>query len=127
MKKITVIKNILLFFLGMIVLAQLTGISWHQKEFFKSCQPENINYNSYDPYCVLITKEYQALDSKFYIWVTKKDEPSYGHIISYPNLNVIDEQELQDIKINWTNEGIEMETYLNTKIFIPKKNFIGGR
>ena len=127
MKKVILIESIFLFFLGIIILAQLTGISWNRKEFITSCQPENIEYGSYDPYCVSITKEYQALNSEFYIWVAKKIEPSYGHAISYPNPSAIDEQELQDTKINWTNEGIGIETYLNTKIFIPKKNFIGGR
>mgnify|MGYP003560583924 FL=1 len=37
------------------------------------------------------------------------------------------EQEFRDLKIKWTAEGIEVEGYLNTKIFIPKKNFVGGR
>ncbi|MCK5490980.1 MAG: hypothetical protein KAI67_03990 [Candidatus Pacebacteria bacterium] len=127
MKKIILIESIFIFFLGIIILAQLTGISWNRKEFITSCQPESIKYNSYDSYCVSITKEYQALNSELYIWVAKEVDPSYGHVISYPNPSVIDEQELQDTKINWTNEGIEIETYLNTKIFIPKKNFIEGR
>lgn len=119
--------SIFLFLLGIAVFSQLIGISWNREEIFKSCQPSEINYESYDPYCVSIIKKRQTFNFKYYIWVAKKIDPSYGHAINYPNSNVIYENEFQDVKINWTNDGIEVETYLNTKIFIPKKNFTGGR
>ncbi len=127
MKKTIVVLSIFLFFLGIVVLSQLIGISWNEEDIFTSCQPNEIDYESYDPYCVSIIRQRQTLNSRYYIWVAKQIEPSYGHAINYPNPHITSEQELQDVKINWTDEGIEVETYLNTKIFIPKKNFIGGR
>ncbi len=127
MKKIIVVMSIFLFFFGIVIFSQLVGISWSKKEIFRSCQPNEINYQSSDPYCLSTIKQRQTLGSIYFIWVAKKIEPNYGHAINYPNPHILSEQEFRDLKINWTAEGIEVEGYLNTKIFIPKKNFIGGR
>lgn len=119
--------SIFLFFLGTMVVSQLIGISWNNEKLFTSCQSNEINYESYDPYCVSIIRQRQTLNSRYYIWVATQIEPSYGYAINYPNPDIVSDYEFQDVKINWTNEGIEVETYLNTKIFLPKENFIGVR
>ncbi len=127
MKKYLIIETIVLLFLGAILLSQFLGISWEKETLFQSCQSENIDYQSYDPYCLSIIKETQTLNLKYYILVAKQADPNYGHILNYPAPQIVSYNELENLKINWTDQGIEMETYLNTKIFIPKKNFIGGR
>lgn len=127
MKKFIFIESVILFILVIAVFFQLIGFSFSRKVIFTSYQPYEINYKSYDPYCISIIKQRQIFTLRYYIYITKKIEPSYGYIINYPDPFIIDEQELKNIKINWMKEGIEIETCLNTKLFIPKKNFIGGR
>ena len=72
-------------------------------------------------------KSQHTFGVKYFIWVANKAESSYGHAINYPAPYIVSEQDIQNTKINWNNDGIEIDTYLNTKILIPKKNFIGGR
>ncbi len=127
MKKIILIERLVLFFFAAVLISAFLGISWSQDTVFSSCQPKEIDYKSFDPYCVSIIKQQQTFDSKYYILVAKEAEPSYGYVLNFPASGFVSEMDLKYFKINWTDDGIELETYLNTKIFIPKKNFIGGR
>lgn len=128
MKKIIfLIETLLLFLFGIVIICQLFGVSWSDQKFALSCQPQEINYGSSNQYCISIIKQQQTLDTKYFIWIAKQVEPTYGFALNYPFASITSEQDLLDTKTNWTNEGIEIEAYLNTKIFIPKKNFIGGR
>jgi len=91
------------------------------------CQPDEISYEAYDPYCISIIKQQQALGSTYIILVAQETDPTYGHTLNYPAPYVTSQKDLEDTTANWTNDGIEIETYLNTRIFIPKENFTKGR
>lgn len=127
MKKIIIIESIILLSIVMLIFTHLLGISWSKKVLFTSCQPPEIQYKSYDPYCLSILELQLTFDSKYIISIAKKIAPEYGHDIRYPAPGSVSAKDLQSTITNWKDDGIEIETYLNTKIFIPKKNFIGGR
>lgn len=110
-----------------IIFTQLLGIIWSNEKLFTSCQPSEINYSSYGPYCLYIIKEQQTLSSKHIIFIGKEVDPNYGHALNFPTSRIVSDIELTELKVNWTTTGIELETYRGTQLFIPKKNFIGGR
>ena len=124
MRRIIIAESIILFFLVVIILTHWFGVAWSSNVVFSSCQPTRIHYNSTDPYCLSIIRQQQTLGSSYIILVSKSIEPSYGHVLNYPGIGELD---IENTQVHWMNEGIEVETYLKTKLFIPKKNFIGGR
>ncbi len=126
-KAIIIIQTILLFFFGGLILLHLMGIVWHSETIFTAHQPKGINYGSYDPYQISIIQQQRTLGSNYIILVSKSAETSYGHVINYPATYVVNEKDMKNAIVNWTNDGVEIETYLNTRIFIPKKNFTRGR
>jgi hypothetical protein len=109
------------------VFTHLIGFVWTSDNIYTECQPENINYESFDPYCISIVKKQQTFNTRYHIWVAKEIEPSYGHAVNFPKPYNVDDEDLKDVEINWSSDGVEIKTYSDTEIFIPKKNFIGGR
>src|SRR5690349_14879126 len=105
MKKIIVIEGIILFLLVMVILTHLLGIVWSSRAVVSSCQPHEVQYKSYDPYCVSIIKMQQTLGSRYFILVAKTIEPSYGHVLNYPSPEVVSDRDIvEDTKINWVAE-----------------------
>ena len=107
-----------------IIFTQLIGITWLDEKVFTSCQPSQIKYNSFDPYCLYVIKQQQTLSSNYIIFIGKEVDPNYGHTLNYPTTTI---KQFDQLKVNWTNKGIDLETYNGTRLFIPKNNFIGGR
>jgi len=129
MKK-TIIIIILLFLVFILLsslLTQFFGVVWSKKELYKSVQPSDIDYESFDPYVLRIIKMQYTFYHDYIIFISSENNPDYGHLIMYPSKEIFDQSEINDIKVHWTNKGINLELYLNTEIFIPKKNFIKGR
>lgn len=126
MKKIIIIETIVVIFLGIIALTQAIGVSWSQEKILESCQPENIDYKSGDPYCLSINIERQTLGTKTFVKIAKKADPDgIYHGFNYPySLN---EQNMSEIKVIWSENGIELNTETGFSIRIPKESFIGGR
>ena len=110
-----------------IIFTQLIGISWSDEKVFTSCQPSEIKYNSFDPYCLYVIKQQQTLTSKYIIFVGKEVDPNYGHVLNFPTTSIVSDEQFNELKVNWTAKGIDLETYYGTQLFIPKKSFIGGR
>ncbi len=124
-KTLVITAIVLVVSLFTVVFLNLIGVSWGKTEIVKSCQPAEIDYKSFGPYCLSVFKERQVSGTKRYIWVSGQSGTGYGHKVDYPNKNV-SEQDLRGAKITWTDSGVELEIGSNT-IFIPKKAFIGGR
>ncbi len=110
-----------------VIIVQLLKITWSNTILFTSTQPSSIEYNSYEPYILSILKQQQTLTSKHIIFVGKEPDPTYGHTLNFPTTIIVSDSEIQNLQVQWTAEGIQLETYYGTKLFIPKKNFIGGR
>ncbi|HEY4506264.1 MAG TPA: hypothetical protein VJJ24_02370 [Candidatus Paceibacterota bacterium] len=132
MQKYTIFKVILGVLLVGVVFTQMVGVVWSRKVLLTSCQPAEVTYDSFDPYCLTISKQRLSLGTRYVIWVAKQIEPSYGHGLDYPEVNrgffsISSDDEISQTKVVWTSDSIELETPLNTKIFIPMKNFTGGR
>lgn len=128
------------------IVTQLIGLTWSEKILFKSCQSVEVNYNSFDPYCLMITKEQKTLGSRLMIKVINKalldGGGDYGFYMNYFEdyyNEYIKNKEFERAKLEWSNEGVSLEVpmYVWTeggdnfdskyRLFIPKKSFIGGR
>jgi|SRR5690606_10647521 len=120
-------RMIIIILLSTVIILQLLKITWTNTTLFTSTQPSGIKYNSHDPYILSIIKQQQTLTSKHIIFVGKEPDPTYGHTLNFPTTIIVSDSEIQNLQVQWTAEGIQLETYYGTKLFIPKKNFIGGR
>ncbi len=128
------------------IITQLIGFTWSEKALFKSCQSTEINYNSFDPYCLIITKEQKTLGGRLMIKVINKTlldgGGNYGFYMNYFEdyyNEYIKNKEFERTKVEWINDGINLEVpmYVWTesgdnfdskyRLFIPKASFIGGR
>ncbi len=122
MKILQLLVGILLF----IIVIQILGISYSSKEIFKSCQPTNIDYKSFGPYCLWINIEKQPLSSKLVLVIAKEnDKKGVFHSLNYPN--EISETDLAKITVLWNENGVEIKEPSGFKMEIPKSKFIGGR
>lgn len=129
MKKALYIVTFVTVMLFILSALQLTGVVWSKKELLRSCQPETINYNSYDPYCLMVYKLYRPLNQEYLVLIAKKVEPNYGFMAAFPNPTVINEErEVSSSIVSWSQDGVTIETDIQgLRLFIPQKNFIGGR
>jgi hypothetical protein len=126
MKKIITLQLVVMFFLGVIILTQLIGFSWSREEIFESCQPENIDYQSFGPYCLWIYTEQQTLGIKPLVLIAKKADPNgIHHRLYYPY--PLSQQNISEINVSWHETGIEIKNTSDFMIMIPKNSFVGGR
>lgn len=91
-------------------------------------QPKTINYNSYDPYLIIIRKgntKWRSLgvERTTSIDIVKSKGEDYGHNIELGITGI----EPEDYTVIWTQEGIQISTPSKHSIWIPKESFIGGR
>jgi len=131
MKKLSLIAALsgvffIIIFLSVII-TQAEGVSWSNVTIFKSLQGDYVKYNASDPYCLSIIKQKQSLSSKYIIMVSMKNDNNYGHVLNYPEADVIDEKNIEKTKVLWTSDGIELSFNTGHKMFIPKDAFIKGR
>ncbi len=146
MKTNKILTGIALFILLFLVVTQMIGISWSQKVLFKSVQPIGINYNSFDPYCLLVVKEQETLRTRLKIKIVNdklyKDGGDYGYHMNYFDdyyNKYIKGEELKRAKVVWEDNGVTLEVPMliwtkngndfnkKYRLFIPKESFIGGR
>lgn len=122
---ITLLLTILL--LLMVLIGELIGISLSRKIMYTSCQPPEIDYGSYDPYCLHVITLVQPLSSQNIILISPKANTDYGNVINFPSPNIISKEEFENLKVQWKVDGLEVETIWNVKLSIPKDNFTRGR
>lgn len=114
-------------FLILVILFQLMGFTMSNRVIMESCQGDYVKYGSYDPYCLNIIKQSQALSSNYIILISRKGDMNYGHVINYIDPDPVSEKDIEKTRVIWSNEGIEMTFPLGHKLYIPKERFIGGR
>lgn len=90
----------------------------------KSCQPKNINYESFDPYCIAILQK--GDDYSIFVGRDSKDFPEYGHLITHP-YNESYSLYGKDDTFDWSDQGITWTGNLGHTLFIPAELFTGGR
>ncbi len=130
--------------LSFLFITQLLGIVWSEKVLLKSYQPSEINYKSFDPYCLVIVKQQKTMETRLKIKIYKTLGSGMGvyfemnYFEDYYN-EYIKNKEFERAKVEWSNEGVNLEVpmYVWTengdnfdskyKLFIPKESFIGGR
>jgi len=87
---------------------------------FRSLQPKNIDYHSYDPYQVIVRV---AQSGKLRVFVTKQGDSGYGHSV---DINICC-GEIQVESANWKPDGLIIAFSSGHRLFVPKAAFIGGR
>jgi hypothetical protein len=98
-------------------------------------QPTTTQYGSFDPYTlfVLETGRLQTLlatHTTHELRVVRGNDPtSYGYSlgISLPEWAAAPSAKVQQSRVSWTSEGVQLETTSGDSFFIPKQRFIGGR
>jgi hypothetical protein len=95
-----------------------------QEEIYTDCQPEEINYQEADPYCVRVIEKKIALATKKEIWITTESNSSFGYSMEYPiQSHLYDKKWInQNLQVEWTEQGVNIDTE-STQLFIPKDNF----
>ncbi len=125
MKNIKVISIIIGLLLAIVIFEKL-GIKYSNKELFKSCQPSNIDYQSYGPYCLYIVKENQVLSSNLVLKIAKQDDPKgVYHSMNFPYS--VTEVNSTNLSVNWSESGVSIQDQSGFKMDVPKAKFIGGR
>ncbi len=104
-------------------------------------QPNNINYESHDPYMLLVVDRSSwwnesnrhrhcriGVVSHVQLTPDTQASSSYGHWIEYEFQNYTsDPNYLTRCTIVWESEGVTITEPTGHKLFVPKKAFIGGR
>jgi hypothetical protein len=130
----------------LLIVAQTIDITWSSKVIFKSIQPAEINYGSFDPYCFLVVKENKTFHERLKIIIVNKQLVDSGGDYGF-HMNYFDDyyneyiksEELKRAKVIWKSDGVTFEIPMliwtnkgndfdkKYKLFIPKESFIGGR
>ncbi|MDZ4082513.1 MAG: hypothetical protein U1E10_06240 [Bdellovibrionales bacterium] len=113
--------------LVLVIASEMLGITWSRDKLFTACQPQEIDYRSYGPYCFHVIKMNRLLGHQKKIIISKTAETDYGHVLNFPTDHVFDRSEWEKLRVDWRPEGLEFETALKVRVFIPKENFLGGR
>ncbi|MEK7505070.1 MAG: hypothetical protein AAB589_02200 [Patescibacteria group bacterium] len=115
----------------LLILTQIIGVSWKSKVLSEWCQPAEVNYDSFGPYCLRIIKQTKTLGSSLIMAIVNQgnyQSGDYGYTLNYPFNNFSGEYD-QETTVIWQNNGIEISFPEPDKLrlFIPKDSFIGGR
>ncbi len=145
-KKERVISFGMILSLLLLLFSHWLNISWSSKELFKVLQSDEINYNSFDPYYLVVTKEQRSLSTRLKIKIISEAlyEAGAGYSASF---NYFDDscneynlkEQLKKAKVLWIDMGVvfevpvlidtQEETNFDNKIrlFIPKESFINEK
>lgn len=125
---------ILTIILILAVLSQIVGVSWKSKVLSEWCQPTEVNYDSFGPYCLRIIKQTKTLGSSLILAIVNQgnyQSGDYGYTLNYPsNKNPhLSDWDVDDFYVVWEEAGVKI-VFQNPggwELFIPKDSFIGGR
>ena len=121
---------------GTLIFSQIFSVHWYQKVLFKSCQPEQINYDSWGPYCLTVVKQKKTIGSDYFLRVTIEEyvDTMWGvqfaiNYIGKPGL--LEGYNFQNVGVTWASNGVYYKIFedsgVNYELFITKDHFIGGR
>jgi hypothetical protein len=119
--------SLLLIFFAFAFVTQYFGISWSNKVVLESCQGNYIKYSGDITYCLRVIRQQQTMSHHYYIIISRKEDKDYGHVLNYPITGIIDESEIEKLRVIWAVDGIELTFPEGHKLFIRKAAFILGR
>lgn len=98
------------------------------KYVYKDCQEGGDSIG----YCVYILEKSNLISSVYSGVITRdvyeESFPDYGHYFTYIDQDIrINAYSIEEIKVNWNNDGVEIIDSLNRKLFFPKALYEGGR
>lgn len=96
------------------------------------CQPADISYQSFDPYCVYLLSKRLNLDASYQILlgVTAPEGayPGYGYKAQLEVTQVVSSAELaSSLQVEWTPTGVNVSSPAIKELSVPKTAFTGGR
>jgi hypothetical protein len=120
--------------LDVIVVVALVYGGGGNRQVAEWTQPANIKYDSTVPYRLAVVEtmpEKMFTRPKHFIYVGRDTgSPGYGHYCDFSFYNYesgdIDSC-IRQSKVEWSKDGVTLESTSGHKLFIPKKSFIGGR
>lgn len=121
------IEGGVIFVLMFLIVTQLLPFYWSTRNLFESCQPIELDYGPGSFYCLWLKERRKTFGSDYEIWVdrpSKMPEPEYGHVLKYPHFSVY---RVEEITVSWTQDGVQLRTPEDHKLFIPREAFAGGR
>lgn len=104
---------------------------------WQSCQPDEVSYNSFDPYCLSVVEG--SIDwttfpfgtqRRYFLFVGRgKEAPAYGVYIdfSFPSAGRDADEFIRASKVEWDERGLTFVTKAGHRLFLPKEAFVGGR
>lgn len=110
--------------LGVLAMALMFNTTSSAQVVLKQCQPKNVSFGSYEPYCAAVTR----IGKNYHIFIGRDaaDFPSYGHVIHYPHQTVV-QSDIPKDHFAWSEDGISWIGGTGHTLFIPKDAFLGGR
>jgi hypothetical protein len=100
---------------------------------WQDCQPQSINYGSFDPYYLSVIERntgWLFTRTSYYLFIAHgKSAPAYGHYLDFSFFFVSKDHdaEIKSSKAEWTLQGVTFTASTGHSLFVPKKSFIGGR
>ncbi len=122
------LKSSIIFLLLLVIFLELIKINIKNEVIFTSCQPDNINYDSFGPYCVWLYKSNTILSKQYYFFIAKSNVSNYGYKIAYFNDLTRDENDIKNIIITWEEDYVKIQKQdSGTYIVVSSDDFAGGR
>lgn len=98
----------------------------------KWSQPSTIDYESFDPYMLVVLDAGSVARSQrlYQVRVLHGTDPDgYGHSMHFGVLAAdnMDDAFIRDSEVEWSATGVALTVPSGHRVFIPKASFIGGR
>lgn len=99
-------------------------------------QLSSIKYNSFDPYYLTVIEgnvdwsEFPFKERNYVIYVGRDEGVSgYGHWLKFPFYDKQPDAQIEIVhsEVEWSEDGVTFKSTSGHTLFIPKRQFIGGR
>ena len=91
----------------------------------KECQPLDVRYSSFDPYCVNMVQSSYLLYQKCEIWIMQKSfglNDGYGFWLPVQSMYCF-----SSFSSHWTKQGVRIKFKDGFESFVPSEMFTRGR
>jgi hypothetical protein len=133
----TALGHALLFFVPLFCIYNFV-LSYPANQVIKQwTQPSDINYQSYDPYCLSVIEGPRRwinpanLERTHYIFIGRgTDAPSYGLYLDFNFFGygkAETDAHIAASKVEWNTDGVTFIEASGRRLFIPAAAFTGGR
>lgn len=99
-------------------------------------QPDDIRYDEGVYYLSVVAGDLDwrgfpfHVSRRYFVYVGRESgKPTYGHMVDFSfHAGVYDvEEHIRRSSVEWSNEGVTLQTVSGHRLFIPARMFVGGR